>query len=276
MKDEQRITALEDELKILKNEVKAVLLDLREQYLNIQNPFNQTMVPRADGLNSNMRLEQKEDPKDIGQNQENSNSESETENTAAEIEVPEEQIPEIELPKYANSARSQYETISSQGSDIHGNELQSMYFRNDLAGFRPHSETSKTEDYDQGSSPRNATTVTENKRDQEGSSNNRQVDLVVIAGLTQWLDQAITKLGKERTQVLIEISFTMGRLPQNLKDALIRMAQLTHQEIPSSQSITASDYLSILAQLDNLLSGSKQQDNALLSIISMMKDSRNG
>jgi hypothetical protein len=36
----QRVKALEDEIKVLKTEVKVVLLDIREQYLNQQNPFS--------------------------------------------------------------------------------------------------------------------------------------------------------------------------------------------------------------------------------------------
>jgi hypothetical protein len=38
--------------------------------------------------------------------------------------------------------------------------------------------------------------------------------------------------------------------------------------------VTASDYLAILAQLENLLGKSEIQDNALLSLISMMKESK--
>jgi len=154
-------------------------------------------------------------------------------------------------------------------------ETRGKYLRNDLIGLRPRIEAIQHDGLYDDSMPRMANSANENKKDQD-IYHDKQVDLVVIAGLTQWLDQAITKLGKERTEVLIEISFTMGRLPQNLKDALVRMAHLSHQETPSGQSTTASDYLSILAQLDNLLSGSKQQDNALLSILSMMKDSKNG
>jgi len=41
MNPEQRIKAVEDELKILKNEIKNVLLDIREHYLDLENPFSQ-------------------------------------------------------------------------------------------------------------------------------------------------------------------------------------------------------------------------------------------
>ena len=276
MKDEQRITVLEDELKILKNEVKAVLLDLREQYLNIQNPFNQTMVPSADGLNTNMHLGQKEEQ------QETSNPGEATpdaEDSCPDAQADEEQVQDIESQQSqrgdTNIQANQPEMGGQQNLNNTDVETQGKYLRNDLVGFRPRMEAVQHDGSYDDSMPRMANSATENKKDQD-IYHDKQVDLVVIAGLTQWLDQAISKLGKERTEVLIEISFTMGRLPQNLKDALVRMAHLSHQETPSGQSTTASDYLSILAQLDNLLSGSKQQDNALLSILSMMKDSKNG
>jgi hypothetical protein len=40
-----KITRLENEIKVLKNEVQAVLLDLRESYLNMENPFNTAAAP---------------------------------------------------------------------------------------------------------------------------------------------------------------------------------------------------------------------------------------
>ena len=40
-----KVTQLEDEIKILKNEIQAVLLDLRESYLSNKNPFNVNEAP---------------------------------------------------------------------------------------------------------------------------------------------------------------------------------------------------------------------------------------
>jgi hypothetical protein len=92
-----------------------------------------------------------------------------------------------------------------------------------------------------------------------------------VAGLTQWIDQSTARLGKERAEALVEMSYTMGRLPENLKDALIKMVRITKNET-NGHNVTASDYLAILAQLENLLGKSEIQDNALLSLISMMKE----
>ena len=98
-------------------------------------------------------------------------------------------------------------------------------------------------------------------------------DLMVVAGLTQWIDLSTARLGKERAEALVEMSYTMGRLPENLKDVLIKMVRITKNE-SNGHNVTASDYLAILAQLENLLGKSEIQDNALLSLISMMKESK--
>ena len=39
METSDKITQLENEIKVLKNEVQAVLLDIRENVLNAENPF---------------------------------------------------------------------------------------------------------------------------------------------------------------------------------------------------------------------------------------------
>ncbi len=95
MKDEQRITVLEDELKILKNEIKAVLLDLREQYLNIQNPFNQNMVPSAGGINQAMHLEQKGEQQDTDDSEDEDSAPVDTENVYSETDTASDRNPAI-------------------------------------------------------------------------------------------------------------------------------------------------------------------------------------
>jgi hypothetical protein len=262
MKDEQRIKVLEDELKILKSEVKSVLLDLREQYLNIQNPFNQNMVPSA-GMTAvagtNSGPEQKHEEK--GGDEIEASAAANTGNMPIDVIMAASQMPASQLPKSQKEGNSNNSKTMTDG-------FQSM----DVSG----SETSNEEEIFEELLPNVASSFNRRKKEQKVAAESSKIDLVVIAGLTQWLDQATAKLGKERTEVLVEISFAMGRLPENLKDALIRMARLSHYESTNGQSITAGDYLAVLAQLENLLTGSQQQDNALLSILSMMKDSRNG
>lgn len=275
MKDDQRIKALEEELKVLKNEVHAVLLDLREQYLNLQNPFNQNFVPSAGSQIKGMRDAREEDAEI------ETTAKASEGNTPANVKTGESQTPLLQLPKLEkeenkSNPKAQAEAAESQIRDMADIESHGVLPRNDKTFLWPRSETDEEEENLEEPPPKVAAPLNRRQKEQEFAAQSGKVDLVVIAGLTQWLDQATAKLGKERTEVLVEISFAMGRLSKNLKDTLIRMIRLSHHESTSGQSITASDYLGILAQLDNLLSGSKQQDNALLSILSMMKDSRNG
>jgi hypothetical protein len=62
----EKVSQLENEIKVLKNEVQAVLLDLRESCLNFENPFN-TQGPSAGGqpIAVNLQSPTKEpEPKD--------------------------------------------------------------------------------------------------------------------------------------------------------------------------------------------------------------------
>ena len=52
----EKLSQLEDEIKVLKNEVQAVLLDLRESCLNFENPFN-TQAPMVGGQPISVNLQ---------------------------------------------------------------------------------------------------------------------------------------------------------------------------------------------------------------------------
>jgi hypothetical protein len=270
MKDDQRIKVLEEELKVLKNEVHAVLLDLREQYLNLQNPFNQSFVPSAGSQIKGMQEENAEIEATAEVNEVNAPTDVKTEENQIHLL----QSPKPSKEENKSKPKAQAEAAESQMRDKADAESYRALSRRDKTCLWPRSETDGEEIFEEPL-PKSAP-FNKRQKEQEFIAQSGKVDLVVIAGLTQWLDQTTAKLGKERTEVLVEISFAMGRLSKNLKDTLIRMIRLSHHESASGQSINASDYLAILAQLDNLLSGSKQQDNALLSILSMMKDARNG
>lgn len=305
MNEEQRIKLMEEELKILKNEVKTILLDIREQYLNIQNPFNVNMMPNTPPAGANPELKEKQPetsveqfdmPKDsapampsmdmmdaslsFGKPFTDPSSKMEMEKpglpgpsammndllatlpsagpgAAPESETPEE-IEEEEPVQRSKSSRGRRKAAPPvEVEPVAEGDTDENEGREDLINTKP-------------VSPRNG-----KKRSNIVISGTR-ADLVVIAGLTQWVDQATAKLGKDRTEALVEMSTAMGRIPDNIKDVLIRMVRISRYESTSSQSPTATDYLATLAQLESLMGGEQIQDNALLSILSMMKESSRG
>lgn len=286
MNDEQRIRVLEEELKVLKNEIKSVLLDLREQYLNIQNPFNASMAPNAGFSLAGPPQAAKPAPK------------------APVKEVVEEEVAEEEEAEEQMmlGAGSDYEEDRPGSAPLDfGNSPEMPGLNNGNGGFAtapglpsgdPFMGTAPGPAPSIATSPAVGLAQAENagdeddeddmpqaapppkgsrKKEQVPSSGKTKYDLMVVAGLTQWIDQSTARLGKERAEALVEMSYTMGRLPENLKDALIKMVRITKNET-NGHNVTASDYLAILAQLENLLGKSEIQDNALLSLISMMKE----
>jgi len=283
MKDEQRIKTLEEELKVLKNEIKTVLLDLREQQLNAENPFNSNALAGTGSRITSVNAERREIEAEMENYEAESNAEADVVITPTDMEKIGEQTNTFESPtmllateKPSEHKIAQDEVVDTPRTDISGIDNSIISAQDDMPGCWQEAEECSEEEFSNEPQQPKAILPNKRKKEQASSTLNSKVDLVVIAGLTQWIDQTTAKLGKERTEVLIEISSAMGRLPENLKDALIRMSRLSQHETVNRQSITAGDYLSILAQLENLITGSKQQDNALLSILSMMQDSHHG
>jgi hypothetical protein len=281
MKDEQRIKVLEDELKVLKNEIKAVLLDLREQYLNLQNPFNCNMTS---GTGHGIR-ESKLELQEYG-------AETDEQNDLVNETNAGTMIPEVKTRDSQVNSPASFAGAAKGGKQMSlpktPGEAAGLLFRDNErmeessraewngAGHLWHQLTGQNKEQIDDEQPADITThLFKRSNEQDFAPNHGKVDLVVIAGLTQWVDQATSKLGRERTEIIVEMSYAMGHLPEKLKDAVIRMVRLSPNE-SKSQKMAASDYLELLAQLENLLGNSRQQEKALLSIISMMKDSKDG
>jgi hypothetical protein len=295
MNDEQRIRVLEEELKVLKNEVKAVLLDLREQYLNIQNPFNASMAPNTGfnvGISTGPQAEKPAPRSPVKKAQEEIQEEVEEEEEeqvmlGAGSDNEEEgpgnapldfaNSPEIPGLNNGNGGFAMAPGLPSGdpfiGAGAGPGPAPSMVSSHGSAVGLAQAENADGEDDEEDIPPAVVppSKGANRKKEQSPSGGKTKYDLMVVAGLTQWIDQSTARLGKERAEALVEMSYTMGRLPENLKDALIKMVRITKNE-SNGHNVTASDYLAILAQLENLLGKSEIQDNALLSLISMMKE----
>jgi hypothetical protein len=280
MNEEQRIKVLEEELKVLKNELKTVLLDLREQYLNIQNPFNYSTSANASSpqLGTSPEKDNNKNSNDVEEADENDDS--------TNIDIDEPEI-DMDTPGLSNSPTlednsrdAQFPSAGMQFAELETSAMSGPVDE-DLPESRP-TQGNQIEDDDSNEEAETEiielkppSTKNGKKKALSLPTGNPKFDLVVIAGLTQWIDQATAKLGRERTEALVEMSCTMGRTPEHLKEVLIKMARLSPHE-SNGQPLKASDYLSILAQLENLLGESEIKDHALLSILSMMKESNDG
>jgi|GEM_PF-2958265 hypothetical protein len=107
--------------------------------------------------------------------------------------------------------------------------------------------------------------------------NGRQdgIDLATIAGLTQWVDQTTHRIGKRRTEAIVEGLCLIERLSPGIEDFLLRFIQASEVQEPQRQ-IKTKDYLTILAQLEGLLGQGNKSEMALISILSNGKGGSSG
>lgn len=310
MNEEQRIKLMEEELKILKNEVKTILLDIREQYLNIQNPFNFNMVANTPpaGANPDQKEKATEAPP------EDFNLAGDTAMASADSDLADAGLsfgkpfadlsggpgfdtpgmppdgfmnespgagPSMDSGPSAGPGPSCEMSADDDISDEDEEDEQPKKSKNTRGKKKPHDAKADSDEEDSEEEGLLVSTKPVSPKNGKKKSPNMimsgtRADLVVIAGLTQWVDQATVKLGKDRTEALVEMSNAMGRIPDNIKDVLIRMVRISRCESENLQPPTATDYLAVLAQLESLISGEQIQDNALLSVLSMMKESKRG
>ena len=84
-----------------------------------------------------------------------------------------------------------------------------------------------------------------------------QTDLITIAMLAPWLEDALLKIGKTRIKTLLKLYSDIGGISQQRRNLLLQMIQL---ETTTSKPIATpklKDSLQVLADLETILARSK-------------------
>ena len=308
---QHRVADLENEIKVLKNEIKAILLDIREQYLNAENPFN---AGKKDDENSgptiNIGMQTSSDgvatvgtpTKSAEPVPDNSTinsaspamlsakSDSPSDMNAVPIKTTSSDIPELDNNEESNVM------IKEQSRNKDSRELPTLEDSMEQDEIEFDTEALNIKKYGKNTySPKSGTgegfqsvlkrrsgkDILNKKFGQEpahhssrGSSEN--INLITVAGLSRWVDESTEKIGRERTEIMVEASHVVGYLPADLKDLLIKIVRLSQVGEPKKGKITTSDYLSVIAQLDSLLGFSSESEAALLSILTDSKETNHG
>jgi hypothetical protein len=92
------------------------------------------------------------------------------------------------------------------------------------------------------------------------------MDLVTVAGLAQWTDRVLSKVGKEHLEHLVQVSAATGRISPEVKDVLLTIAPLLAGD-GSGNRLTARELVRMLAHLDGLLGSGSLAEARLLSIL---------
>jgi hypothetical protein len=301
---DQRVKVMEEELKILKNEMQTVLLDIREQYLNLQNPFNsvalmeakeQTMAAVEELKNAKDQVDRAKERADIIKDKAEAAAEKvemakdamagmPATQTKATVDNPnnagQESVSNLSNPPSENQVHGRpvaVETPAGTAGEFPGlapADIKSAGFDFANAVSSQDGEAEFKEDNEHNTDSGIFIGLNSGKKSSEVKgkepvvSEGSRFDLIVVAGLAQWVESAVARLGKERVEALVEVSHSMGRLPLHFKDLLIKLARLSKAESRSCNIVTARDYLMLLTQLEDLVGETQPHDRALLSILS--------
>jgi hypothetical protein len=286
---------MEEELKILKNEMQTVLLDIREQYLNLQNPFNTVALLEAkeQAAAAIEELKQAKDQVDkSAPPAEQSALKPEPPKNAVASSMP--NIPLSPIPEAQTAhtipVNNGMPYVAPQSGATNNSHTSSSPDCCGIPGLPPGNlatddmdsvlETSKSSQdptqrkEDKGKHLSRESSVRPEPEDSQQAKLSRsfggdsKYGLIIVAGLAQWVETATGKLGKERVEALVEVSNSMGRLPDNFKDLIVRLARLSTAEHTPELKVTARDYLLLLTQLEDLVGETQPHERALLSILS--------
>jgi hypothetical protein len=240
-----RITQLEDEFKVLKNEVLAVLLDVKEKMLSQENPFS---APPAC-----------ERPQVIISQQMPAASPAPAAAPApAESSERHAREPEPAAVRHTGNGHAQASLLPS--------------------------DTDRFEDSNENSKPETHMGFANNKKEEilkpfwipeerqetgepETDKFNGAVAFATLGGMIKWVETTAGNLGADRTRTILDVSEMMGQMPGELRNILEKMIPAEIIKHPP-QKIYARDYLNALKDLAKLLGSKNTADFVALHIVS--------
>lgn len=235
-----RVTQLENEIKILKSEIQVVLLDLRENCLNRENPFNSSAPPQPSQRQNNNHQPapaDKEEPVSLTLMQ----RQEEDKGIGVALEEPPEEL-----------------ELTSQSKPI---DEPAPVAREDTAN-------------DEGTRAWRPQIAVENNIN-TGKASGESIETISMATITElshWVTETVKRLGHKRTEGILDIMEMMGHLAPELKNILVKF--INHDSADFSGKVTAQDYLAAIMELGSLLGRDNKSEVALLYILCQENDHR--
>ena len=266
----EKVTQLEDEIKILKNEVQAVLLDIRESYLDRENPFlldARPMISQPVVINQqagqptpmhNDELPEKMTPEDL----EPDIGVKHVEDGLLEPDEDELLEPgEDGVEELVSEPELVYEGEEEPFSEMVPTDEQELTAFDEKANEEVKRVWRSEIDTESHLEPRQTT-----------GNHDGKIDLTTIARLAQWVSETVKRLGHERTEVVLDISEMMGHIAPELKSIVAKFIAPVPDEYTGN--VTTRDYLASLVELNNLLGRENKSEVALLYILCQENDHR--
>ncbi|MBE0516095.1 MAG: hypothetical protein IBX41_01720 [Methanophagales archaeon] len=228
-----RINALEGEIKLVKSEVKKVLVDLCEMMNTTENPFAHLEQFRLGGGGvDEERLKKLEGA--VEELKEFGGGEGIDEERIGKLEEAMEQLKE--MGKNLEAALEKLaETEKRSGKPLIHNQAASESELNEIG---------------MGAGERYGTGT---------------VDTITIAQLVQWADTTLNRVGMEKLNQVVELYELTGRISKEMKDTIFKIAELPDAVLSTEKEhIETKHCIIALCELDRIITGRHQDLFVLL------------
>jgi hypothetical protein len=214
MELEKRVADIEMDLKVVKGEIKDLLVDIRDLINKSENPFynnykNRISIPETkekDTENKNKTINSDKEKIDLKKSESILETELKDEKKDSNIS-PEPFTTSYKAPSY----EVQEQKISRQNNTI--------------------SETQVIESENQV----------------------RKIDTVTLVELMRWVDYAIRTIGHSNLESLLELYSLTGKLPEETKHIIKNIANISIEEPACEGKISMKDNIVVLSQLNAIL-----------------------
>lgn len=93
-----------------------------------------------------------------------------------------------------------------------------------------------------------------------------QIDLATLATLGNWADRSARKIGRERVEAVLEVYQITGYLPRNMKDVLLKLLSLDNAPV-NAEEVSLRDCITVLMELNGIVVGHTKTEAAMLSLL---------
>ena len=263
---ENSLKSAEDELTLIKNQIQQTLLDIREHVLQSSNPFvvpaftgpeegtdrPLDSAPGGDGADGAADSETATDEEQSGEGSGDAGEEQLEE--IGEPVAEEEQFLESEL-----GAPEDEEIIVDSDGDPGAGGIQFE----DLV-----EEEDEPEEEEPAGDPGDEEEAQE--EDRPHSAGGRQaapdpLDLISLAGLVRWVAATLERVGRARTEVVLDAYEQSGRMSPEVKQVARTLCELADED--PYTGIPVRDIVGAMMRLEGVLGNDDGQSNRLLSLI---------
>lgn len=263
-----KVTQLEDEIKILKNEIQAVLLDLRESYLTNKNPFNVSAAPMvSQPVSASQSSPTPVIPTATEPVKEASLPQSNVRTMIEPTETVNESVPDLEMPDIEECL-----SVNPLDDSEMSSELDREHEDENIIPAPPKrvAGNSISAPVKEWRSKPGISGICSPSPNTEGQRAN--IEISVITKLAQWIEGSVKLLGTRRTQTMLDVAEMMGYLKLDLKDILIK---LVVQEAGLDINKTdAKDYLASWVELATILGKDNKPEIALFYMLCQEAENR--